>query len=223
MVHIHIVLYIYIHSCTTGAANDLRSGRDAEGAGFANAPPISALLSDGILSARLFSSYSGMEMVDELLGAKKTPADAKAEQESQASANAGRGRSALLTFHRLPPWQTDFSTDFAGTTVQGGGMPFAVNWEGPWELAANPLNGSSIVKPGRLVAQLQGPIGTIRFGRAVHLQALDLARPFNAECMRYDESVGKRQKGKAKAGHRASWGGSPASRVEGPSSAPLAC
>eukprot|EP00929_Paragymnodinium_shiwhaense_P000738 TRINITY_DN100974_c0_g1_i1.p1 TRINITY_DN100974_c0_g1~~TRINITY_DN100974_c0_g1_i1.p1 ORF type:complete len:1036 (+),score=273.09 TRINITY_DN100974_c0_g1_i1:72-3179(+) len=138
------------------------------------------LLTDGVLSARLFGSSDGGELLDELMMQMKQP-EPKSKQKKRS---AGRGRSALLSFAGLPPWTQRLDKDFAGSRRVGGGVPFAVTWDGPWMLTSNPLRENSpVVKAGRFVAQLRGAVGSIRFGRPVHLQAVDLARPSRADCL----------------------------------------
>merc|ERR1719330_1016469 len=88
-------------------------------------------------------------------------------------------RSVVLTFKYLEPWQRGLPLDYAGGSRN---IPFAVRWRGPWALIDNPLKDSAVVKFGRFVVELQGPIGTIQFGRPLHLQAIDLARPINRGC-----------------------------------------
>lgn len=95
----------------------------------------------------------------------------------------GRARSALLSFRGLEPWRTTLPQHFAGTYYMGGGFPFSVSWDGPWVLAENPLEDNTVIKKGRPVAQLLGAVGAIRFGRNVHLQAIDIARPPHSECL----------------------------------------
>jgi len=137
------------------------------------------MLVDGLLSARLFGSADGGEMMDEEL-----------LHMSQAASDSGkprrntRGRTAVLNFHGLEPWRTSFPLDFAGATGLASGFPFAVRWSGDWQLVENPVLGSAhAVKPGRFVAELRGAVGSIRFGRNVHLQAINVARRTKEDCM----------------------------------------
>ena len=126
-------------------------------------------------------------MLDEyFLGASlKAKAKAKAGVETAKASKAPsrepsspkqRGRSAILGFRGMQPWQQHFPTSFAGTRRLGGGIPFQVHWEGPWDLVENPSFENDAVKRGRFVAQLQGSVGRIRFGRPVSLQSVDLCR-----------------------------------------------
>ncbi|CAK9097553.1 Glutamyl-tRNA reductase (GluTR) [Durusdinium trenchii] len=144
-------------------------------------------VTDGIFSSRLLSSSDGGEMLDEyFLGASlKAKAKAKAGVETAKASKAPsrepsspkqRGRSAILGFRGMQPWQQHFPTSFAGTRRLGGGIPFQVHWEGPWDLVENPSFENDAVKRGRFVAQLQGSVGRIRFGRPVSLQSVDLCR-----------------------------------------------
>ncbi|CAK0879557.1 unnamed protein product, partial [Prorocentrum cordatum] len=170
-------------------------GFGGAGARAASRGPRGAALADGVLSARLFASADGQWIFDEpLLGtARAAPpaAEGAAGGDLDATAAGGRqggeatrsgpsraplprARSALLSFRGLEPWQRTLPTDFAG---RRGGFPFAVRWIGPWSLSSSPLPSSQVVRRGQFVAQLQGPVGGLRFGRAVHLQAIDLAQP----------------------------------------------
>eukprot|EP00931_Biecheleriopsis_adriatica_P101227 TRINITY_DN76406_c0_g1_i1.p1 TRINITY_DN76406_c0_g1~~TRINITY_DN76406_c0_g1_i1.p1 ORF type:complete len:879 (+),score=261.18 TRINITY_DN76406_c0_g1_i1:28-2664(+) len=155
-----------------------------------------ALLTDGIFSSRLFSSSDGGEMLDAyVLGAGlKEAARLQRQQASQEEVphrdrsaahtfRGGRGRSALLSFRAVEPWRKSFPFDFAGSSRLGGGIPFRVRWEGPWHLAESPLHDNYVVKRGRFVAQLRGAVGGLRFGRPVHLQAMDVSRPPRHDCL----------------------------------------
>lgn len=163
----------------------------------------SALLADGVFSARLFGSEGSGEMLDETLLRPATGKDTSEVPPSSATSRVprrgrrrsevGRGRSALLSFRGLEPWRTVMPLDFAGTQFFGSGFPFAIHWVGPWDLITNPLKDTRVVRPGRFVAELRGAVGSIHFGRKVHLQAIDLARPARRDCL---ESQGVRQHGK---------------------------
>jgi len=88
-------------------------------------------------------------------------------------------RSVVFSFKGLPPWQAGLPVDYRGGKR---GFPFSVHWRGPWALIDNPLRDATLIRRGRWVAELQGPVGTVQFGRPVHLQAIDLARPMNHSC-----------------------------------------
>ncbi|CAE7507053.1 dupd1 [Symbiodinium sp. CCMP2592] len=147
----------------------------------------SALVTDGIFSARLLGTADGGEMLDEyFLGASlkaasknrhSEAASTESQRPKQASAGKPGGRSALLTFRGLRPWQAGLPQDFAGTRRLGGGVPFQVKWEGPWSLVENDEFENDAVKRHRFVARLVAGVGRIRFGRPVGLQSVDLRRP----------------------------------------------
>ncbi|CAE7242365.1 unnamed protein product, partial [Symbiodinium microadriaticum] len=147
----------------------------------------SALVTDGIFSTRLLATAEGGEMLDEyFLGASLKAASKKLHSEAaatesqrpkQASAGKPGGRSALLSFRGMRPWQAGLPEDFAGTRRLGGGVPFQVKWEGPWSLVENDEFENDAVKCNRFVARLAGGVGRIRFGRPVSIQSVDLRRP----------------------------------------------
>jgi len=167
------------------------------------------LLADGILSARLFASPGGGEMLDELM-LRPPPAEAddkigsnledpgtnqgsrsalRRRRSTSGSGDVSRGRSALLHFRRLEPWTKMMPSDFRGVRVRGSGVPFSVRWEGPWMLAESPFLGDRVVPAGRFAAELRGAVGSIHFGRPVHLQSIDLARPSEIDCLTSDQTV----------------------------------
>ncbi|CAE7362724.1 DUSP3 [Symbiodinium natans] len=147
----------------------------------------SALVTDGIFSTRLLATADGGEMLDEyFLGASLKAASklrhSKAEpleEQGPKQAPAGKrgGRSALLTFRGLKPWQDRLPENFAGTRRLGGGVPFQVEWEGPWSLVENDEFENDAVKRHRFAARLVGAVGRIRFRRPVSIQSVDLRRP----------------------------------------------
>ena len=151
-------------------------------------------VTDGIFSTRLLSSSNGGEMLDEyFLGASLKEVQAqnvKRWTEAPSRVDRGRslkstkrtGRSALLSFRGLQPWLKHFPPNFSGVRRLGQGIPFQVQWEGPWELVPNPSFENDQVKRGRFVAQLKGPVGKIRFGRPVSLQSVDLCRGPGESC-----------------------------------------
>ena len=154
--------------------------------------PTSAV-TDGIFSTRLLSSSNGGEMLDEyFLGASLKEVQTQRTQRSKPQVKAPsrvdrgslkRGRSALLSFRGMQPFLSKhFLPNFAGVRRLGQGIPFQVHWEGPWELVPNPSFENDQVKRGRFVAQLQGPVGKIRFGRPVSLQSVDLCRGPKESC-----------------------------------------
>ena len=150
---------------------------------------LKSAVTDGIFSSRLLSSSEGGEMLDEYFLGASLKAQAKAKMSTESTAPSRepssmkrlggpkqRGRSAMLSFRGMPPWQPHFPHSFAGTRRLGGGIPFQVHWEGPWDLVENPSYENDAVKRGRFVAQLHGSVGRIRFGRPVSLQSVDLCR-----------------------------------------------
>ena len=138
----------------------------------------SSAVTDGIFSTRLLSSSNGGEMLDEyFLGASLKEANAqRLKAPSRVKRPKQGGRSALLSFRGMQPRDPKhFPYSFAGLRSRGG-IPFQVQWEGPWELVPNPRFENDQVKKGRFVAQLTGSVGRIRFGRPVSLQSVDLCR-----------------------------------------------
>lgn len=182
--------------CSRQAA--LAAGTSEGGSASSDASALraqSSALVDGFFSSRLLSSPDGGEMLDAyVIGEGLKAARRETRPEDQGSVSSGsrerrkafrgsHGRSALLSFKGLEPWLNSFPFDFAGARRFGGGIPFKVEWQGPWHLVENPLLDSYVQKKGHFVAQLQGTVGRISFGRAVHLQTVDLARPMRSDCL----------------------------------------
>lgn len=153
-----------VHKASSAACDSVMDGP------FCGEQSVSeSAVTDGIFSTRLLSSSNGGEMIDEyFLGASL-----KAARTGAKTAPSRTGRSALLSFRGLSPFQVHFPRHFAGAKWR---VPFQVRWEGPWELVENPSFENDVVKKGRFVAKLQGSVGRIRFGRPVSLQAVDLCR-----------------------------------------------
>ncbi|CAE8669668.1 unnamed protein product, partial [Polarella glacialis] len=102
---------------------------------------------------------------------------------AESRRRGGRARSALLTFRGLEPWRDSLPLDFAGTRRFGGGIPFRVRWEGPWQLVESPVVDNHVVRPGRFAVELRGSVGRLRFGRPVHVQSVDVSRPARVDCL----------------------------------------
>lgn len=161
-----------------------------------------ASLVDGMLSTSLFGGAGSgdSETLDEIFFRGSMLADAvdsaspvgqgkgmqEAEQEKPTMRSRRRrlgcGRSVLLTLRELEPWRrTSPPPTFARSRLRG--FPFAVHWEGPWELATTTVEDNAVSRRGRFVAQLRGAYGSLRFGRPVHVQGIDVARPAFADCL----------------------------------------
>ncbi|CAE8657269.1 unnamed protein product [Polarella glacialis] len=154
-----------------------------------SAPSGLSLVADGLFSDRLFSSSAGGELLDEFfLGAglkehRLLTASEAAARPAESRRRGGRARSALLTFRGLEPWRDSLPLDFAGTRRFGGGIPFRVRWEGPWQLVESPVVDNHVVRPGRFAVELRGSVGRLRFGRPVHVQSVDVSRPARVDCL----------------------------------------
>ncbi|CAE8599306.1 unnamed protein product [Polarella glacialis] len=153
-----------------------------------SAPSGLSLVADGLFSDRLFSSSAGGELLDEFfLGAglkehRLLTASEAAARPAESRRRGGRARSALLTFRGLEP-RDSLPLDFAGTRRFGGGIPFRVRWEGPWQLVESPVVDNHVVRPGRFAVELRGSVGRLRFGRPVHVQSVDVSRPARVDCL----------------------------------------
>ena len=153
------------------------------------------MLADGVFSARLIGSPGDGELLDESIPRPAIPHGQSEELRAEPlpseprrtpgpGARPARGAwSALPTFRRMETWRPGVPHGYAGASgTAAGRLPFAVRGSGPGSLEPGPLLDDAIVRRGRLVAELQGPLGGDRFGRPVPAQTVDAPLPLGRGC-----------------------------------------